>query len=94
MWWFPDGNDHAEAEVAFVTDPVLGIGSVQDARAAHRSAVVATAVDGVGDPAQPAGSHDLEVPTGRDCAEVEPNDDRKQATPRRCRNTESVKGRG
>jgi hypothetical protein len=28
VWWFSDGRDHAEAEVAFVADPVVGIDPV------------------------------------------------------------------
>jgi hypothetical protein len=41
----------------------LRVDSIQDARAAQRRAVVAAALDGVGDPAQPAGqvADDLEV---------------------------------
>jgi hypothetical protein len=31
VWWVSDGSDHAEAEVAFVVDPILGIDRVQDA---------------------------------------------------------------
>ena len=55
MWWFSDGSDHAEAEVTFIADPVVGIDPVQDARTAQCGAVMAAALDGVGDPAQPAG---------------------------------------
>ncbi len=67
MWWFFDGSDHAEADVAFVADPVLGLDVVEDAREAQRGAVVAAAVDGVGDPAQSTGqvADDLDVQAGR-----------------------------
>ena len=65
--WFSDGGDHAEVEVAFVADPVVGIDPVQDARAAQRRAVVAAALDGFGDPAQLTGqvADHWEVQAGR-----------------------------
>jgi hypothetical protein len=51
----------------FVANPVLGLDPVEDARAAQRGAVVATAVDGVGDPAQSTGqvADNLDVQAGR-----------------------------
>ena len=54
--WFSDRSDHAEAEIAFVADPVVGIDPVQNARTAQRRTVVAATFDGVGDPAQPGPS--------------------------------------
>ena len=52
--WFSDRSDHAEAKIAFVADPVVGVDPVQNARTAQRRTVVAATFDGVGDPAQPA----------------------------------------
>lgn len=46
VWWFSDGSEHAEAEVAFVTDPVVRIDPIQDARATQRRTVVAATFDG------------------------------------------------
>ena len=66
MRWFSDRGNHSQAEVTFIADPVVGINPVQYARAAQRRTVVVTALDRVGDPAQPAGqvAHNL-VQAGR-----------------------------
>ena len=67
VWWLFDGSDHAEADVAFVADPVAGVDPVEDAREAQRGAVVAATIDGVGDPAQSTGqvADNLDVQAGR-----------------------------
>src|SRR5690349_10919132 len=66
MRWLSDRSDHAQAEIAFVADPVAGIDLVQNARTAQRRTVVAATFDGVGDPAQPARqvADHLEVQSG------------------------------
>ena len=54
VWGFPDGREHAVPDIAFVTDPVGRVESVQDARNLKRRRVVPASVDRVGDPCQRA----------------------------------------
>jgi hypothetical protein len=51
---FLDRCEHVEADVSFIADPSFGVDRFQDSGLAQCVAVVAAAVDGVGDPHEDA----------------------------------------